>query len=78
MGIREDFFIDVGRQMASGNIAPTTLDKDLLWAAKWMAERCERALGIPDSMEGSTFNDGYLYGRAVGRDEIRQLVKEME
>lgn len=62
MGIREDFFIDVGCQMARGNIAPTTPDKDLLWAVKWGMERC---LEIP----GKT---------VVYKDEIRQLAKEME
>lgn len=77
MGIREDFEKAYYSNFDMKDI-PTHVPRVAFWAAKWMAERCERALGIPDSMEGSTFNDGYLYGRAVGRDEIRQLVKEME
>lgn len=77
MGIKEDFEKDFIERFGTRYFVGEGAE-EALWAAKWMAERCERALGIPDSMEGSTFNDGYLYGRAVGRDEIRQLAKEME
>ena len=78
MGIREDFFIDVGRQMASGNIAPTTLDKDLLWAAKWGMERSASHVErlspyfkeAPEACYQECVNDV--------ANKLRQLAKEME